>query len=114
MIIATYNRSDVLALAIESVLQQSLRDWEMWVIGDACTDDTEDVVKSFDDPRMSFENLPVNVGEQSGPNNAGAQRARGRYVAYLNHDDLWTPDHLEAAAGELDVSGADLVFSLID
>jgi glycosyltransferase involved in cell wall biosynthesis len=116
IIIATYNRSNVLALTIESVRWQTFPDWELWVVGDACTDDTENVVATFAeaDARIHFVNLERNVGEQSGPNNAGFQHARGRYIAYLNHDDFWLPDHLEAAVAALEKTGADLVFTLID
>ena len=59
--IAAYNRSNVLRFAIETVLAQTLEDWELWVIGDACTDDTEDVVASFGDERLHFVNLEQNV-----------------------------------------------------
>jgi glycosyltransferase involved in cell wall biosynthesis len=114
IVIATYNRSRVLKLAIESVRWQTLEDWELWVIGDACTDDTAQVVAAFQDPRIHFINLERNVGEQSGPNNAGARQARGRYLAYLNHDDLWLPDHLEMAVQGLVGMEADLVFTLLD
>jgi glycosyltransferase involved in cell wall biosynthesis len=114
VVIATYNRSRALALAIESVRWQTRQDWEVWVIGDACTDDTAQVVASFGDPRIHFLNLERNVGEQSGPNNFGAQRARGQYLAYLNHDDLWLPDHLEAALEGIAEMEADLVFTLLD
>ena len=114
VITATYNRSNVLALAIESVRWQTLCDWELLVIGDACTDDTEQVVASFADPRIHFLNLKNNVGEQSGPNNEGSQHAQGRYVAYLNHDDLWLPDHLETALAGIEKTSADLVFTLVD
>lgn len=98
--------------AVESVRDQTRKDWEHWVIGDACTDDTGDVIKAMGDPRVRFHNLAQNVGEQSGPNNEGLKRARGRYIAMLNHDDLWLPDHLELAVGALEASGADLIFTL--
>jgi glycosyltransferase involved in cell wall biosynthesis len=114
IITATYNRSNVLKLAIESVRWQTFQDWELWVIGDACTDDTEQVVAAFDDPRIHFINLKENIGEQSGPNNEGFRLARGRFIAYLNHDDLWLPDHLEAALEGIERTGADLVFTLVD
>lgn len=114
IITATYNRSNVLAYAIRSVLWSTFPDWELLVVGDACTDDTEEVVASFDDPRIRFMNLERNIGEQSGPNNEGFRHARGRYIAYLNHDDLWLPDHLEATVGGIEETGADLVFSLVD
>lgn len=94
IVTSTWNRSNVLRFTIESVLASTFTDWEMIIVGDACTDDTEAVVQSFGDPRISFVNLPVNSGEQATPNNEGVRRARGEYVAILNHDDLWTPDHL--------------------
>ncbi len=113
IITATYNRSNVLRYAIESVRRQTLTAWELWVVGDACSDDTAEVVEAFEDPRIHFVNLARNVGDQSGPNNEGFRRSRGRFVAYLNHDDLWLPDHLETALAALDETGADLVWSLV-
>jgi glycosyltransferase involved in cell wall biosynthesis len=71
VITATYNRSRVLRHTIASVIAQDFADWELLVVGDAGTDDTADVVASFRDPRIRFFSLPQNVGEQSGPNNAG-------------------------------------------
>src|SRR5438105_2863275 len=114
VITATYNRSNVLALAIKSVLWQTLSDWELWVVGDACTDDTERVVASFDNPRIHFLNLQRNVGQQSGPNNLGFHQSAGRFIAYLNHDDLWLPDHLEAALDGINNTNADMVYTLMD
>jgi glycosyltransferase involved in cell wall biosynthesis len=102
IVVATYNRSNVLALAIASALAQTFADWEMHVIGDACTDDSEQVVESFGDPRIHWTNLAVNHGDQSGPNNHGGERSRGRYVAFLNQDDLWFPDHLERCLATLE------------
>jgi glycosyltransferase involved in cell wall biosynthesis len=81
IITATYNRGNVLRYAIESVRRQTLADWEMWVVGDACTDGTGDVVRGFGDPRIHFLNLAQNVGDQSGPNNEGFQRSAGRFIA---------------------------------
>ncbi len=112
VITATYNRSNVLRYTIASVVRSTVDDWEMIVVGDACTDDTQDVVKSFKDPRIRFYNLSHNVGEQSGPNNEGFKHARGKYIAYLNHDDLWLPDHLEKAVSAVENTGADMVFTL--
>lgn len=111
IVTATYNRSNVLRYAIESVLRGTLTDWEMIVVGDACTDDTEAVVAGFGDPRIRFVNLPHSCGEQSGPNNTGASLAIGRYLAYLNHDDLWFPEHLARSVAKLE-AGADLVFGI--
>jgi len=112
IVVATWNRSNVLRLSIEAALRSTITDWEMLVIGDACTDDTAEVVDSFGDPRIRFHNLAVNRGEQSGPNNEGIRLARGRYVAMLNHDDLWTPDHLATCLEAIEREAADLVFTL--
>jgi hypothetical protein len=84
----------------------------MIVVGDACTDHTAEVVAAFDDPRISFLNLPVNAGDQSVPNNEGVRRSRGRYVAFLNHDDLWTPDHLLIGLEAMERQAADFVSTL--
>jgi len=114
VVIATYNRAETLKYAIESVLWQTFRDFELWVIGDCCTDHTEKVVKSFShDPRVHWYNLPQNSGYQSKPNNEGIRRAKGEYIAYLNHDDIWLPNHLADNVEHLEKTDADIVFSVI-
>lgn len=112
VVVATYDHPEALRLAIASVLNQSFRDWELLILGDACREETASVVASFDDPRLRYLNLARNYGEQSGPNNVGVARARGRYIAFLNHDDLWFPDHLQASIDWLEATGAELVFPL--
>jgi glycosyltransferase involved in cell wall biosynthesis len=114
VVIATYNRANTLKFAIESVLWQTFKNFEVWVIGDACTDHTEEVMNSFlDDPRIHWYNMPRNSGYQSRPNNEGIRRARGEYVAYLNHDDIWLPNHLEELVNHMDKTNADFAFSVI-
>jgi len=110
---ATYNRSNVLKYAIESVRRSTFNRWELLVVDDASTDDTESVARSFSgDPRIRYIRLPRNSGDQSAPNNEGIRLARGRYVAFLNQDDLWFPDHLEKGFRALEESGSDWVFTL--
>jgi glycosyltransferase involved in cell wall biosynthesis len=109
VIIPTYNWSTVLPYSIGSVLDQSFNDFELLVIGDGCTDDSGEVVNGIGDPRVQWINLPRS-GHQSGPNNEGIRRARGRHIAYLGHDDLWLPHHLEVLVAALD-AGADLAHS---
>lgn len=114
VIIATYNRADTLQYAIESVLWQTYRNFELWVIGDHCTDHTEETVNKYTtDPRVHFYNLPVNSGYQSRPNNEGIKRAKGDYIAYLNHDDLWLPNHLQDTIAHISKTQADFVFSVM-
>jgi glycosyltransferase involved in cell wall biosynthesis len=112
IITATYDRANVLRYTIESVLRQTFDDWEMLVVGDACTDDTADVVSSFGDPRIRFVNLAENSGEQATPNNEGVRLSRGELIAFLNHDDLWTPEHLAVCVETLDATGAGFVFPI--
>lgn len=113
VIIATYNWSTVLPFAIDSVLGQSLDDFELLVVGDGCTDDSEQVVTAIKDPRIRWINLPVNTGHQSGPNNRGLQEARGEFIAYLGHDDLWLTHHLECSIARLEASGASMSQTLV-
>ena len=111
VVIATYNRSRALAYAIESVLGQTFTDWELIVVGDACTDDTAEIVARYAeaDPRVRFVNLERHWGEQSAPNNVGRSLARAPLIAYLSHDDFWLPHHLKACREALAATGADLV-----
>lgn len=104
VVIPTYNWSTVLPWSIGSVLAQTWTEWELWVVGDGCTDDSADVVGRIDDPRVRWHNLPVNGRSQVGPNNWAIDRARGEYIAYLGHDDLWLPNHLAPLVDALDAA----------
>jgi glycosyltransferase involved in cell wall biosynthesis len=111
VVIATYNRSRALAHAIESVLGQTFTDWELIVVGDACTDDTAEIVARYveAEPRVRFVNLERHWGEQSAPNNIGRSLARAPLIAYLSHDDFWLPHHLKACSEAVAATRADLV-----
>jgi len=111
VIIPTYNWSTVLPYSIGSVLAQTFSDFELLVIGDGCTDDSESVVTSINDPRVRWINV-ARTGHQSGPNNEGLRQARGEFIAYLGHDDLWLPHHLEVLVAAL-TRGATLAHSLL-
>jgi glycosyltransferase involved in cell wall biosynthesis len=113
VIIATYNRSHVLRHAIASALAQGFADFELLVVGDGCTDDSAAVAAGFSDARLRWIGMPVNSGHQSTPNNEGLRQARGELVAYLGHDDLWLPYHLEMLVAGID-SGADVVAGLTE
>jgi glycosyltransferase involved in cell wall biosynthesis len=94
VVMATFNRGNRILPSIESVLQQGFSDFELLVVGDACTDNTEAVVNAVNDPRIIWRNLKRNSGGQSGPNNDGIGRARGKWICYIGHDDIWRPQHL--------------------
>lgn len=114
VIIAAYNRSEVLRHALASALSQTYRRLEILVIGDACTDDSGDVVESFRDPRVTWINLPANTGSQWGPNQAGLDRACGELIAYLGQDDLWRRDHVAILVAHQRATGADVVSSVTE
>jgi glycosyltransferase involved in cell wall biosynthesis len=97
-----------LPYSIGSVLDQTFTDFELLVVGDACTDESADAVGAIanSDARVHWHNLPLNRGHQAGPNNEGIRRARGALIAYLGHDDLWLPEHLEAMIAAVDDGAA--------
>jgi glycosyltransferase involved in cell wall biosynthesis len=112
VVMATYNWSTVLPYSIGSALRQTFTDFELLVVGDGCTDDSAEVVAAIDDPRVRWINLPANSGHQSAPNNEGLRQARGEIIAYLGHDDLWLPHHLQVLVGALD-EGADVAHGMM-
>ena len=112
VVIATYNWSSVLRHAIASALAQTFQSFEILVVGDGCTDDTTEVVAAFGDPRLRWHNLPYNSGSQAKPNNTGIALARGDYIAYLGHDDLWHPTHLETLVGLVRQGRGDVFYTL--
>ena len=107
VVVATYNRPEVLAVALRSALHQQPPPAEVLVVGDNCDPRTADVCASLGDERVRYLNLPQRFGEQSGPNSVGMLLARTEYVALLNQDDLWLPGHLVAAVASL-AAGSDL------
>jgi glycosyltransferase involved in cell wall biosynthesis len=109
IITATYNSSHLLRYAIKSIIDSDYDNWELIVVGDCCTDDSEEVVSSFADPRISFFNLDKNSGQQARPTNFGLSQVKGDYVAFLNQDDLFFPDHLSACVSEIENSGAEFL-----
>jgi glycosyltransferase involved in cell wall biosynthesis len=113
VIIPTYNWSSVLSYSVGSALWQTFDDFEVLVVGDGCTDDSEAVVRAVGDERVRWINLPANTGHQSGPNNEGLRQARGEFIAYLGHDDLWLPHHLACMSAALE-AGGDLAFGITE
>jgi glycosyltransferase involved in cell wall biosynthesis len=112
VVMATWNWSEVLPYSIGSVLLQTFGDFELLVVGDGCTDDSESVVKAIGDARVRWINLPNNSGHQSAANNEGLRQARGKLIAYLGHDDLWLPDHLSCLVQAIN-AGADIAHGIV-
>ncbi|AFY80532.1 glycosyltransferase family 2 protein [Oscillatoria acuminata] len=93
VIIPAYNAEKFIKETINSVLNQTFRDFELIVINDGSTDGTLEVVSTFSDSRIQVFSYP-NSGPQKS-RNRGIDHAKGEYLSFLDADDLWTPDKLE-------------------
>lgn len=100
VIMPTYNRPDELREAVESVMRQTLDDFELIVINDGGCD-VSDLLAGFNSDKIKYVSLPVNKG-LSGALNEGLRKARGRYISYLDDDDVYYPRHLEILVRHLE------------
>lgn len=105
VIITTYNRYARLKKAIRSVLNQTFKDYEIIIVDDASTDKTaavvENITRAHSQTEIKYIRRESNWGCHSRPKNDGILAARGQYVAYLDDDNLWYKDHLQALYKEI-------------
>lgn len=102
IILPTHNRADVLPFFIESVLEQSVTDFELLIVGDGCSDHTSELVRSFDDPRIRWYDLPKAKNFGYANRNIAFRNSFGKYVGYMAHDDLILRDHFEKLIAPLE------------
>lgn len=95
VVIPVYNRAHLIGDTVRSVLAQTDQDFEIVVVDDGSSDDPEAVIKAFADPRIVF--LRQENGGGGAARNTGIDRARGRFIAFLDSDDQFLPHHLAAA-----------------
>lgn len=91
-----HNSSDFISQAIDSVLAQTYGNWEMIIVDDCSTDNTVEIVEEYlkKDSRIRL----IRLGKNRSPavaRNRGIEEARGRYIAFLDSDDIWLPEKLE-------------------
>lgn len=94
IITPTYNCGRFIAETIESVLAQSYPNWEMLIVDDYSTDNTKDIVSNYNDSRIKYHRLEFNSGAAISRNTA-LKMAKGRWIAFLDSDDIWHPQKLE-------------------
>lgn len=95
IVIPTYNRANFISKAIESVLAQSFKDFEIVVVDDGSTDETEQVVMSIRNEKVRY--FRKENEERAAARNFGARSAKGKYINFLDSDDTIYPHHLQTA-----------------
>lgn len=95
VVIPTYNHGRYLGRALQSVLDQTYTNWEAIVIDNHSTDNTDEVMASFSSPRITYLKIH-NKGVIAASRNAGIRAAKGDWIAFLDSDDWWTNDKLQA------------------
>ena len=94
IIMPSYNTGKFISKSIESVIKQTYRNWELIIVDDGSSDGTREIVQKYiSDKRIIFIENPVNFGAAVSRNRALGM-AKGRYVAFLDSDDIWMPDKL--------------------
>jgi teichuronic acid biosynthesis glycosyltransferase TuaG len=103
-----YNAEKFIAATLQSALSQSFGQFEHLVLDDRSTDRTADIAEEFaaHDNRLRVIRLPRNFGAPAGPRNIGVQQARGKWIAFLDADDIWHTDKLRCQLEALQRSGA--------
>lgn len=126
VLIPTWNRAALLAgRTLPTVLAQSYRRFEVVVVGDGCTDDTAARLLALGDERVRFVNLPERgrypedpllrwMVAGTAPLNRALELARGRWLAYIDDDDTWEPDHLASMLAHARATGAEFVYGAMD
>ncbi len=96
IIIPAYNSEKFIKRTIQSVLNQTYKNFELIIVDDGSTDNTKEIVREFQkkDPKIKYI-WEKNSGAPARPKNRGIKRSKGEYIAFLDHDDEWMPEKLE-------------------
>lgn len=104
IIMPSYNTGQYIGESIRSVLAQTYENWELIIVDDCSTDETVAVVSSFADPRICYFRNEENSGAAISRNRA-LREAKGRWIAFLDSDDLWHPEKLEKQMAFMEENG---------
>lgn len=110
VIIPNFNREKVVLRAIESVLKQTYKDFELLVVDDCSTDDSCHLISKIKDSRLKLIKLPENLGA-AGARNFGIKYSSNKYISLLDSDDYFEPNFLEASLKAMENSSDDIGFS---
>ena len=94
IVIPTYQRCSRLKKALQSVISQTYKDFEVLIMDDGSNDGTKEMVMNLNDSRISYY-WQKNSGGPAKPRNEGIKKAKGEWVAFLDSDDWWLPDKLK-------------------
>lgn len=101
VIITTHNRLDYLKKAIASVLKQTYREFECIIVDDGSTDGTKQYLQSLSDARIRYIKRTKAFGCDTLPKNRGVKISKGDYIAFLDDDNQYLPDHLQCLINEI-------------
>lgn len=105
IIMPSYNTASFIAESIQSVLAQSYKDWELIIVDDCSPDNTDEVVKPYlSDERIKYIKNEKNSGAAVSRNRA-LREAKGKWIAFLDSDDLWMPEKLEKQISFMENNG---------
>jgi glycosyltransferase involved in cell wall biosynthesis len=93
IVLPTFNRAHLIGVPIRSIISQTFNDWELIVIDDGSTDNTKEVVAGFNDERIKY--IYQNNQERSAARNHGIKNAAGKFICFIDSDDLWYINHLQ-------------------
>lgn len=110
VIMPTYNRGYIISLAIDSILNQTYRNFEFIIVDDFSSDDTENIISTYNDKRIKYIKLDKKMGANYA-RNIGLKNAKGKYITFQDSDDYSMPNRLEKEYKTLKKEDADLVFS---
>ena len=94
IVMPSYNTGQYIASSVESVLSQTYQNWELLIVDDCSTDNTDEIMASFHDERIKYFKNEKNSGAATSRNRA-LREAKGKWIAFLDSDDLWLPEKLE-------------------
>lgn len=104
IIMPSYNTADYIAQAVQSVLEQTYTKWELIIVDDCSTDNTDQILSRFKDKRIRVIKNTKNVGAAISRNKA-IRAARGQWIAFLDSDDLWKKEKLEKQIAFMEQNG---------